>query len=251
MITKRIIPCLDIKNNNVVKGVQFENLRVIEDPVVLAKYYANSLADELVFYDIAASKENKETIFDLAKKVAKEIHIPFTIGGGIKSIEGFDQALKSGADKVSINSAAIRNPSLITQASEKFGAQCVVLSIDAKLENGIWEVYSKGGSRKENMTAIEWALKGESLGAGEIVFNSINADGSKEGFSEGILKKLNDLLNIPIIASGGAGKKEDFLNVFNNTQVDGALAASVFHKKEIEIRKLKEYLKENSVEVRL
>lgn len=251
MITKRIIPCLDIKDNKVVKGVQFENLKVIEDPVILAKYYAKSFADELVFYDIAASKENKKTIFNLAKKVAKEIHIPFTIGGGIQSIEGFDQALQSGADKVSINSAAIRNPSLITEASKKFGSQCVVLSIDAKLENGIWEVYSKGGSQKENMTATEWALKGEALGAGEIVFNSINADGSKEGFSEGILKKLNDLLNIPIIASGGAGKKEDFLNVFKNTQVDAALAASVFHKKEIDIRELKQYLKNNAIEVRL
>jgi len=251
MITKRIIPCLDIKDNKVVKGVQFKDLQVIEDPVTLAKYYGNSLADELVLYDISASKENKETIFDLAKKVAKEIQIPFTIGGGIKSIEGFDKALKSGADKVSINSAAIYNPNLITEASKKFGAQCVVLSIDAKCENGIWEVYSKGGSQKENMNALEWAITGEKLGAGEIVFNSINADGEKKGFSEDILKELNNHLSIPIIASGGAGSKEDFLTVFKNTDVDAALAASVFHKKEIFIKDLKIYLKENNVEVRL
>jgi cyclase len=251
MITKRIIPCLDIKDNKVVKGVQFKNLQVIEDPVTLAKYYANSLADELVLYDISASKENKETIFDLAKKVAKEIQIPFTIGGGIKSIAGFDEALKSGADKVSINSAAINNPELITQASKKFGAQCVVLSIDAKLENGVWEVYSKGGSQKENMNALEWAITGEKLGAGEIVFNSINADGEKKGFSEDILKELNNHLSIPIIASGGAGCKEDFLTVFKNTDVDAALAASVFHKKEIAIKDLKVYLRENNIEVRL
>lgn len=251
MITKRIIPCLDIKDNKVVKGVQFKNLQVIEDPVTLAKYYANSLADELVLYDISASKENKETIFDLAKKVAKEIQIPFTIGGGIKSVEGFDKALKSGADKVSINSAAINNPDLITEASKKFGAQCVVLSIDAKCENGVWEVYSKGGSQKENMNALEWAITGEKLGAGEIVFNSINADGEKKGFSEDILKELNMNLSIPIIASGGAGSKEDFLTVFKNTDVDAALAASVFHKKEISIKDLKAYLKENNIEVRL
>lgn len=251
MITKRIIPCLDIKNNKVVKGIQFKNLKVIEDPVVMAKYYANSLADELVLYDISASKENKETIFNLAKKVAKEINIPFTIGGGIKSIADFDKALLSGADKVSINSSAIKNPSLITEASKKFGAQCVVLSIDAKFENGKWEVYSKGGAQKENLDAIKWAIKGEELGAGEIVLNSINADGEKNGFSEDILKILNKELSIPIIASGGAGCSEDFLNVFKNTNVDAALAASVFHNKEIDIKDLKSYLKENNIKVRL
>lgn len=251
MITKRIIPCLDIKNNKVVKGIQFKNLKVIEDPVVMAKYYANSLADELVLYDISASKENKETIFDLAKKVAKEINIPFTIGGGIKSIADFDKALLSGADKVSINSSAIKNPSLITEASKKFGAQCVVLSIDAKFENGKWDVYSKGGAQKENLDAINWAIKGEELGAGEIVLNSINADGEKNGFSEDILKILNKELSIPIIASGGAGCSEDFLNVFKNTNVDAALAASVFHNKEIDIKDLKSYLKENNIKVRL
>jgi len=251
MITKRIVPCLDVKDGKVVKGKQFENLNIIEDPVVMAKYYANSLADELVFYDISASNENRKTVFDLAKEVAKEINIPFTIGGGINSIEDFDKALQSGADKVSINSSAIRTPELITTASKKFGKQCVVLSIDAKFENGKWMVYSKGGRKNENMDVLTWAIIGEKLGAGEIVLNSINSDGEKNGFSEDIIKTLCENLSIPVIASGGAGNMEHFLNVFKNTDVDAALAASVFHNKEIEIKKLKEYLKLNDIKVRL
>ncbi len=251
MITKRIVPCLDVKDGKVVKGKQFENLNIIEDPVVMAKYYANSLADELVFYDISASNENRKTVFDLAKEVAKEINIPFTIGGGINSIEDFDKALQSGADKVSINSSAIRTPELIMIASKKFGKQCVVLSIDAKFENGKWMVYSKGGRKNENMDVLTWAIIGEKLGAGEIVLNSINSDGEKNGFSENIIKTLCENLSIPVIASGGAGNMEHFLNVFKNTDVDAALAASVFHNKEIEIKKLKEYLKLNDIKVRL
>lgn len=251
MITKRIIPCLDIKNGKVVKGIKFKNLKVIDEPVRLAKYYGESLADELVLYDISASEENRETIFDIAKNVAKEINIPFVIGGGIKSIEDFDKALKSGADKVSINSSAVRNPSLIREASLKFGAQCVVLSIDAKLVNNKWIVFTKGGNQKENLSVLDWAKKAEELGAGEIVLNSINADGTKNGYSEDLLNSLCDILSIPVIASGGAGKKEDFLSVFKNTSVAAALAASVFHNKEIEIKELKNYLRINNIKVRL
>lgn len=250
MITKRIIPCLDIKNGKVVKGIKFKDVKEIDDPVTLAKYYSDENADELVFYDIAASVDKRETLFDIAKKAAREINIPFTIGGGISSLEDFKKALLSGADKVSINSAAVKDPNLIKRASEKYGKQCVVLSIDTKPVNGEWYVFTKGGSYNTGLKLLEWAVRGESLGAGEIVLNSINDDGMKDGYSVDILKALNEVVNIPIIASGGAGKKEDFLEVFEKADIDAALAASVFHNKTIKIQALKEYLLEQSIEMR-
>ena len=251
MITKRIVPCLDIKNGKVVKGVQFKDIKTIDDPVKMAKFYANSLADELVFYDISASSEKRKTIFDLAKKVAKEINIPFTIGGGIKSVKDFDKALKSGADKVSINSAAVKNPGLIKEASEVYGDQCVVLSIDAKKIDDKWIVFTQGGRKNEHLDVMTWAKIGQRLGAGEIVLNSINADGTKDGFSIDILDKLVKELNIPIIASGGAGNKKHFLEVFEKSDVDAALAASIFHNKQLKIKNLKKYLAKKNIKVRL
>lgn len=251
MITKRIVPCLDIKDGKVVKGVQFEDIKTIDDPVKMAKFYANSLADELVFYDISASNEKRKTIFDLAKEVAKNINIPFIIGGGIKSVKDFDKALKSGADKVSINSAAVRNPGLIKEASEVYGDQCVVLSIDAKKINGKWIVFTQGGRKNENLDVMTWAKIGQRLGAGEIVLNSINADGTKNGFSIDILDRLVKELDIPIIASGGAGNKEHFLEVFEKSDVDAGLAASIFHNKQLKIKDLKKYLDKYNIKVRL
>lgn len=251
MLAKRIVPCLDIKDGKVVKGVKFKALKIIDDPVKLAKYYSSELADELVFYDITASNEKRDTIFNIAKEVAQEINIPFTIGGGIKSIEDFDKALKSGADKVSINSAAVENPQLITQASKKFGAQCVVLSIDAKKVDGQWKVFIQGGRKNTQLDVVTWAMIGEKLGAGEIVLNSIDTDGVKAGYSNDILEKIVENVKIPVIASGGAGKKEHFLEVFQQSKVDAALAASVFHNEEIKIKDLKEYLVKNKIEMRV
>lgn len=251
MLAKRIVPCLDIKDGKVVKGIKFKDLKVIDDPVKLAKFYSNALADELVFYDITASNEKRETIFDIAKQVAQEINIPFTIGGGIKSIEDFDQALKSGADKVSINSAAVENPLLITEASKKYGAQCVVLSIDAKKVDGQWKVFIQGGRKNTQLDVVTWAMIGEKLGAGEIVLNSIDTDGVKEGYSHEILAAIVDQVSIPVIASGGAGTKDHFLAVFKEAKVDAALAASVFHNETIKIQELKAYLKDNGIEMRL
>jgi cyclase len=251
MLAKRIVPCLDIKDGKVVKGVKFKELKIIDDPVTLAKYYSKALADELVFYDITASNEQRETIFDIAKQVAQEINIPFTIGGGIKSIEDFDRALKSGADKVSINSAAVENPSLITEASKKYGAQCVVLSIDAKKVDGQWKVFIQGGRKNTQLDVVTWAMIGEKLGAGEIVLNSIDTDGVKEGYSHEILAAIVDQVKIPVIASGGAGTKDHFLEVFKESKVDAALAASVFHNETIKIKELKAYLKDHGIEMRL
>ena len=249
MLTNRIIPCLDVKNSIVVKGTKFKDLKTIDDPVKLAKYYSENGADELVFYDITASNENRKTFTDIVKKIAENINIPFTVGGGVSTIEDFTKLLKSGADKISINSSAIKNPSLINKAAKKFGNQCVVLSMDVKKEDGIYRIYINGGREKTNLTALNWAKKAVNLGAGEIVINSIDSDGVKGGYDIDLIKKISQEVNVPIIASGGAGKYEDFLNAIN-AGATGVLAASVFHSKEIIINNLKNYLIKNNIEIR-
>ena len=251
MITKRIIPCLDVRDGRVVKGTNFEGLKDVDDPVELAKYYNNSLADELVFYDITASYEDRSLFVNVLKNVAKEIFIPLTVGGGINSIKDFDIVLKSGADKVSINSGAIKNPNLIKEAAEKYGNQCVVLSIDIKRVNGKYSVFAKGGREDTGIDAIKWAINGEKNGAGELVINSIDTDGVKNGFDIELLKEIADNVSIPLIASGGAGNMEHFKDVFAVKGVDAGLAASIFHYKEIDIKDLKEYLSKNNINVRL
>ncbi|MBW5411081.1 imidazole glycerol phosphate synthase subunit HisF [Brachyspira hampsonii] len=251
MITKRIIPCLDVRDGRVVKGTNFEGLKDVDDPVELAKYYNNSLADELVFYDITASYEGRKLFVNVLEKVANEIFIPLTVGGGINTIKDFDMVLKSGADKVSVNSGAIKNPDLIREAAEKYGNQCVVLSIDIKRVNGKYSVFSKGGREDTGIDAIEWAVKGEKNGAGELVINSIDTDGVKNGFDIELLKEIADNVSIPLIASGGAGNMEHFKDVFQVKGVDAGLAASIFHFKEIDIKELKEYLHKNNIKVRL
>ena len=250
MITKRIIPCLDVRDGRVVKGTNFEGLKDVDDPVELAKYYNNSLADELVFYDITASYEYRSLFVNVLEKVAKEIFIPLTVGGGINSIKDFDIVLKSGADKVSVNSGAIKNPNLIREAAEKYGNQCVVLSIDIKRVNGKYSVFAKGGREDTNIDAIEWAINGEKNGAGELVINSIDTDGVKNGFDIELLSEIARNVSIPLIASGGAGNMEHFKEVFQVNGVDAGLAASIFHFKEIEIKDLKKYLHENNINVR-
>ena len=251
MITKRIIPCLDVRDGRVVKGTNFEGLKDVDDPVELAKYYNNSLADELVFYDITASYEGRKLFVNVLEKVANEIFIPLTVGGGINTIKDFDMVLKSGADKVSVNSGAIKNPDLIREAAEKYGNQCVVLSIDIKRVNGKYSIFSKGGREDTGIDAIEWAVKGEKNGAGELVINSIDTDGVKNGFDIELLKEIADNVSIPLIASGGAGNMEHFKDVFQVKGVDAGLAASIFHFKEIDIKELKEYLQKNNIKVRL
>ena len=251
MITKRIIPCLDVKDGRVVKGANFAGLKDVNDPVELAKYYNNSMADELVFYDITASYENRNLFVSALEKVAKEIFIPLTVGGGINTIEDFDRVLKSGADKVSVNSGAVKNPNLIREAAEKYGNQCVVLSVDIKKVNNEYLVFVKGGRENTNIDAIEWVINGEKNGAGELVINSIDTDGIKNGFDIDLLKEIASNVSIPIIASGGAGTMEHFKEVFEVKGVDAGLAASIFHFKEIDIKYLKEYLKNNNIKVRL
>lgn len=251
MITKRIIPCLDVKDGRVVKGANFVGLKDVSDPVELAKYYNNSMADELVFYDITASYENRNLFVNVLERVAKEIFIPLTVGGGINKIEDFDRVLKSGADKVSVNSGAVKNPNLIREAAEKYGNQCVVLSVDIKKVGQKYSVFVKGGREDTNIDAIEWVINGEKNGAGELVINSIDTDGIKNGFDIDLLKEIADNVSIPIIASGGAGTMEHFKEVFEVKGVDAGLAASIFHFKEIDIKDLKEYLKNNNIKVRL
>lgn len=251
MITKRIIPCLDVKDGRVVKGANFVGLKDVNDPVELAKYYNNSMADELVFYDITASYENRNLFVRALEKVAKEIFIPLTVGGGINKIEDFDRVLKSGADKVSVNSGAVKNPNLIREAAEKYGNQCVVLSVDIKKVGQKYCVFVKGGRENTNIDAIEWVINGEKNGAGELVINSIDTDGIKNGFDIDLLKEIAGNVSIPIIASGGAGTMEHFKEVFEVKGVDAGLAASIFHFKEIDIKDLKEYLKNNNIKVRL
>ncbi|WP_418603904.1 imidazole glycerol phosphate synthase subunit HisF [Hwangdonia sp.] len=251
MLTKRIIPCLDIKNGRTVKGVNFVDLRDAGDPVELAKQYANVGADELVFLDISATLEGRATTLDMVLHVAEQVNIPFTVGGGISSVEDVDALLKCGADKVSVNSSAIKRPELINELSNKFGSQCVVVAIDAKLVDGQWKVHLAGGSIPTDLDLFEWAKEVENRGAGEILFTSMNHDGTKNGFANEALKKLSETLNIPIIASGGAGNVQHFIDTFKDGKADAALAASVFHFKEIPIPELKKELKANNIEVRL
>ena len=251
MVTKRIIPCLDIRDGRVVKGVNFENVKSVDDPVALAQFYNESGADELVFYDITASVEKRPLFTDVLTRVASCIFIPLTVGGSINTIADFDRVLKAGADKVSVNSGAIANPGLIDEAAKKYGDQCVVLSIDVKRVNGQYRVFAKGGRVDTGMDALEWAAEGEARGAGELVLNSIDTDGVKKGFDLEMLSDMAARVKIPIIASGGAGCKEDFTELFKLPGVDAGLAASIFHFREIEIMDLKRYLADNGISMRL
>ena len=252
MITKRIIPCLDVKNGRVVKGVNFEGLNDVSNPVSLAKYYSDNGADELVFYDITASYEGRALFTDILCEVARTIFIPLTVGGGINTVEDFDRVLKCGADKVSVNSGAIRNPSLIGEAARKYGDQCVVLSVDAKRVDGKFLVFAKGGRENTGIDAIEWIKRGVASGAGEIVLNSIDTDGVKGGFDLEMLDAVCNAVNVPVIASGGAGCKEHFVELFNSIpKVDAGLAASIFHFGEVEIKDLKETLIKEGINVRV
>ncbi len=253
MHAKRIIPCLDVKDGRVVKGVNFVNLIDAGDPVECAKVYDRAGADELVFLDITASSDNRHTVCDMVEKVAKEVFIPFTVGGGIRTVEDFREILNAGADKVSVNSAAIRRPELIYEAAEKFGSQCVVLAVDAKRrENGIgWEIYLNGGRVNTGIDALEWIKKAEKLGAGEILLTSMDKDGTKSGYDNDLNRAVSQMVNIPVIASGGAGNMEHFYDAFNDGMADAVLAASLFHFKEIEIIDLKKYLKSKNISVRI
>ncbi len=250
MWCKRIIPCLGVKNSRVVKGINFLNLRDVGNPVELAKAYYEQGADELMFLDISASLEWRSTMVQVAKSVAKEIFIPFTIGGGIRTIKDIEALLKVGADKVSIGTAGIENPELIKKAAYKFGSQAIVISLDAKHTGNGWRVYTKSATTNSDIDAIQWAKKVEELGAGEILLNSIDRDGTKNGFDIELTNAIVSAVNIPVVASGGAGSKEDFLEVFKKTQVAAALAASIFHYGEIPIPELKKYLKKNGVDIR-
>ncbi|MBQ5801915.1 MAG: imidazole glycerol phosphate synthase subunit HisF [Clostridia bacterium] len=252
MITKRIIPCLDVKNGRVVKGVNFEGLADVSSPVTLGKYYSDHGADELVFYDITASAEERELFPDVLKEVASNIFIPLTVGGGINSLADFDRVLKCGADKVSVNSGAIKNPGLIEQAAKRYGAQCVVLSVDAKRVNGKYHVFSKGGREDTGLDALEWIKRGAESGAGEIVLNSIDTDGVKRGFDLEMLSAVSNIVSVPVIASGGAGCIEHFVTLFETLpKVDAGLAASIFHFGEVNIQELKRTLKQKNIPVRL
>ena len=251
MLTKRIIPCLDIKNGRTVKGVNFVDLKDAGDPVELAKKYAETGADELVFLDISATEERRSTLIDLVRKVAAAINIPFTVGGGISSVADVDVLLRNGADKISINSSAVKNPDLINEIAAKYGSQCVVVAIDAKQINGDWIVHLVGGKVPTELNLFDWAKEVEQRGAGEILFTSINNDGTKNGFANEALAKLSEIVNIPIIASGGAGTMKHFAETFINGKADAALAASVFHYQEIEIQELKQFLKNQNISIRL
>lgn len=251
MLTKRIIPCLDIKNGRTVKGVNFVNLIDAGDPIALAKQYAEKGADELVFLDISATQEARKTTLDMVLHVAEQVNIPFTVGGGISSIEDVDDLLKCGADKVSINSSAVKRPELINELSNKFGSQCVVVAIDAKQIDGNWKVHLAGGSIPTDLDLFDWAKEVEQRGAGEILFTSMNHDGTKNGFANEALARLSKEINIPIIASGGAGNVQHFIDTFKLGKSDAALAASVFHFGEIEIKDLKIELRKNNIPVRL
>lgn len=251
MLTKRIVPCLDIKNGRTVKGVNFVDLRDAGDPVVLAKEYADLGADELVFLDISATQEGRKTMHSMVLKVAEQVNIPFTVGGGISSVEDVDDLLHCGADKVSINSSAVKRPELINELSDKFGSQCVVVAIDAKKIDGEWFVHLAGGTIPTEIKLFEWAVEVEQRGAGEILFTSMNHDGTKAGFANKALAKLSELVNIPIIASGGAGTVQHFVDTFKEGKSDAALAASVFHFGEIPIMELKKELKKQQIAVRI
>ncbi len=252
MLTKRIIPCLDVKDGRVVKGVNFKSLSDVSSPVELGKFYSSCGADELVFYDITASSDGRKLFTDILTECAKNIFIPLTVGGGINTVEDFDRVLKCGADKVSVNSGAIKNPKLIEQAAKLYGSQCVVLSADIKRVDGVFRVFARGGRDNTGLEALEWIKQGVDMGAGEIVVNSIDTDGVKQGFDIEMLEKITDLVNVPVIASGGAGSVRDFIDLFNKVpKISAGLAASVFHFGEIAINDLKKELKQNNIEVRL
>ena len=251
MVKKRIIPCLDIKTGRTVKGINFEELRDAGNPVELAKYYSKMGADELVFLDITATQEGRKTMIDMVLKVASEINIPFTVGGGISSVDDAADLLRAGADKISVNSSAVRNPKLIRELSDKFGNQCVVLAVDAKLIDDEWIVFLSGGKIQTDLKLFNWVKDAVELGAGEILFTSMDHDGTKNGFAVLALEKVAKMVSVPIVASGGCGLKEHFLDVFKSGNIDAALAASVFHFGEIEIPHLKEYLKKNGINVRI
>ena len=252
MITKRIIPCLDVKNGRVVKGTNFQGLSDVSDPVALGKYYSDHGADELVFYDITASFEGRKLFTDILQKVASTIFIPLTVGGGINPLEDFDRVLKCGADKVSVNSGAIRNPDLVFQAARKYGDQCVVLSADVKRVDGEFRVFAKGGREDTGMEAIAWIKRCVGFGAGEVVLNSIDTDGGKQGVDLEMLEAVSNAVDVPVIASGGAGGMEDFVKLFQTLpKVDAGLAASIFHFGQVQIPELKAYLAQNHINVRL
>lgn len=252
MLTKRIIPCLDVHAGRVVKGINFINLKDAGDPVEIASYYNNSGADEIIFLDITASAHERNILRDVVRRTAEQIFIPLTVGGGIRELSDFRDILKEGADKISINSAALKNPTLITEAALKFGSQCVIVAIDAKarIDGSGWDVYLNGGRINTGKDAIEWAIKVEKMGAGEILLTSMDADGTKNGYDIPLTRRISDIVRIPVIASGGAGKKEHFLNVIQEGHADAVLAASLFHYREMEILDLKNYLNKNGIPIR-
>ncbi len=251
MLKKRIIPCLDIQNGRTVKGVNFVDIQDAGDPIELAKKYVVQGADELVFLDITATIENRKTLIDLVQKIAKEINIPFTVGGGISTVEDVSELIKAGADKISINSFAVKNPEIIRDISKEFGSQCVVIAIDTKYKDGNWEVFVQGGRQSTGIKTIDWVKTVEKFGAGEILLTSMNNDGTKAGFALDITRAVSEAVSIPVIASGGAGKMEDFKDVFTQTKATGGLAASIFHYNEIPIELLKKYLKINNIAIRI
>ena len=251
MITKRIIPCLDVKDGKVVKGVNFDNLKDVNSPIELGKYYSSCGADELVFYDITASSDGRKLFTEVLTEVAKNVFIPLTVGGGINTIEDFDRVLKCGADKVSVNSGAIKNPELIKEGAQKYGNQCVVISVDVKRVDGKYTVFAKGGRENTGMEALSWIKKCVEYGAGEVVVNSIDTDGVKKGFDIPLLKEVCEIVNVPVIASGGAGSIEDFITLFKEIPtIDAGLAASIFHFGEVSIKDLKNKLKKENINVR-
>ena len=250
MLKKRIIPCLDIRNGRTVKGINFVDIKDAGDPVELAKRYVEQGADELVFLDITATIENRKTLIELVKKIAREINIPFTVGGGISSIDDVSKIIKAGADKVSVNSSAVKTPQLITEIANQFGRQCVVVAIDTKFENGEWIVFVNGGRKPTTLKSIQWAKQVETLGAGEILLTSMNNDGTKSGFAIDITNIISKAVNIPVIASGGAGEKRHFKELFENTEASAGLAASIFHYGEIPIPELKQYLQNKKLSIR-
>jgi len=251
VLAKRIIPCLDIKNGQTVKGINFENITEVGDPVELGALYAKMGADELVFLDITATNEKRKTLSELVTRIAKHINIPFTVGGGISSVEDVSVLLACGADKISVNTSAVRNPQLISDLANQFGSQCVVLAIDTKYIDGEWYVFLNGGRIPTDIKTVEWAKQAVALGAGEILLTSMNNDGTKDGFALDITRAVSEAVNVPVIASGGAGTMEHFVDVFDAGKADAALAASIFHYKEIGIPELKHFLKEKGVEVRI
>ncbi len=251
MLAKRIIPCLDVKNGRTVKGINFQNLQDAGDAVELAQIYSEQGADELVFLDITATNEKRQTLSELVRKVAAEINIPFTVGGGINSVEDIEVLLNAGADKVSINTSAVKNPQILSDAAKNFGSQCIVLAIDAGIVENEWKVFLNGGRIETDLNAIEWAKRGVELGAGEILLTSMNADGTKKGFEIELTQIVSESVNVPVIASGGAGNLTHFVEIFREGKADAALAASIFHFREIEIPTLKNYLRKHNIEVRI